>query len=167
MFGDDNLVEFLTGAMEELESWTCTDREFLDAVERLSENLEGRATQGGNGGSGAIVHDDEDLDALIRITAYMRAPPSIRLLHLAGRIQPGLGGDLMDRSVKHVGSGSKESAMDLCAVSQVVIDRITILARAECYSRVFGPKHRADVLELLENLKGKPAPDAEPEDEEF
>lgn len=150
---DDALVRFLAGAMEEMESWTCTDREFVDAVGRLGQSLADRAGQGDD--PKPLVKDDEDLDDLIRVAAYLKATPSIRLLHLAGRIQPGIGGDIVTRSAGHV--ASEEKPIEMRSVSRVVLDRITVLARAECYSRVFGPDRRADVLDLLEEIHGTDA----------
>lgn len=150
----DDLVEFLSVAMEQMESWPCTDRDFIDAVGRLSQNLESRVQMQEAGQSpGQLVHDVEDLDDLIHVAGYLRAPPSIRLLHLAGRIQPGIGGSIVTRSAEHVRSA--EVPEGLRSVSRVMLDRITILARGECYARVFGVERRMSVLDLLEELHGE------------
>ena len=154
---NDDLIRFLSEAMEEMETWTCEEPQFLEAVGRIAENLAQRACLSPDDEGGAapnnrlVAKTPEDLDDLIRVAAYLRASPSIRLLYMAGKMQPGIGTEIISRSANHLDEDREDD--DLKSISRVVLDRILILARADCYTRIFGPDRRSKVLHLLESLK--------------
>jgi hypothetical protein len=99
-------------------------------------------------GQAGVFIEDENMWDFIQVLAYTRTSPSIRLLGLLGQCQPGLGGDVVKTC-----ETSKVPGHQLEAESKVVLARIKLLARMECYNQIFGPERRKEVLAILDEMQ--------------
>lgn len=129
--------------MERAESWVPgePDGVLASLLQVLMNYIEENPDQAG------ILVEDEQIADFIHVLAYTKSSPFFRLLGLMGQCQPGLGGDVLKAC-----EGGKSEGHPMEAESKVILGRIKVLVRYECYSRVFGPERRKEILRILDEL---------------
>lgn len=156
LLGSDNLQQWFLDSLPEgmwggaktldnADTWVPGGPEgvLFQVLETLAQYIDKHPHQA------AVLVEDENILDFIQVLAYTKTSPSIRLLSLMGQCQPGLGGDVVQAC-----EASKTSGHQLEAESKVILARIKLLVRLECYGRIFGKERRQKVLSILNNLKG-------------
>lgn len=138
-----NLFEVINW-LNENESWTNTSSEVnakanltIKEIEKIEEES-------------MIFKGYEDFSALIGVAAYLRFDIFLRMFNELGIKQSGFGGDAL--LFCHDGmdddfNNSQKTEMN------VVLQRISLMIRAEVVNRIFGEDNRKRVLSAIEDIK--------------
>lgn len=125
--------------MEKFEKWTLEDPEINEKLEKWAHSLDIKKENA----STLIGHDKYYL--IVEVLAYVHTRKALRLLSLTGKLQSGLGGDLIEycRNDK-----SRENQVEKI----VHLSRIREIIKLEYYEKIFGPEKRKEILDII---KGK------------
>lgn len=93
----------------------------------------------------AAKPDQVSLDNLIYLLGHLPTSQAFRVLNLAVKKQEDITALLSKAAQMHCAERS-----DLHPESRVMIDRLMVIIRWRCFSLVFGPKRRSDILSILE-----------------
>lgn len=129
-----------TELMEALENWVINDPVVNKKVQKwgtiLSQN-ENKAD---------VVFSDNSFPLIVKVLAYLHTKKAFKLIGLSGKIQPGLGGDLLKFCDQN-----KKPANPIKAESSLFISRIKEVVKLQYYENIFGPEKRKEVLKILKH----------------
>lgn len=129
----------LTQKMEENESWITHPDASAESLKDIVDQLE-------NNPSFLLIKEDDKthLDNILYLLAHLPSSQAFRMLNLAVRKQEDITSKLTRAAqLQCVERGSFHPE------SRVMIDRLMVVLRARCFSLVFGPKRRKDILSIL------------------
>lgn len=129
-------------AMTPTEGWVrdVPNSPFLAELAELAKILQTDSS------SAEILIDDNSMGDFIQVIAYAKATNAFRLLSLTGERQPFLGGDLLQKCQENI------KKKHLPAESRLMLSRLLILARLDCFQRIFGEDRRVDLTRILDSI---------------